>query len=109
MQPAACQTPGNASEHRQRVDVDGNIGAQMQSFGTQELLRGGKIPCLDEYDEAVDAAEASNHGRRRSKDLLVVLPGKRLCKVFDEYLRLRPGLSLILRLVEQLDEPAESG
>ena len=42
------------SEHRDGVNVDGDISAQVELLLLEEIVYGRKVRRLDEHDEAVD-------------------------------------------------------
>ena len=58
----------DGSEHRDGVDIDGDIGAQVELLLLEEIMHGRKVRRLDEHDEAVDAAEAGDDSGRRASD-----------------------------------------
>lgn len=96
----------DGSEHRDGVDIDGDIGAQVELLLLEEIMHGRKVRRLDEHDEAVDTAEAGDDSGRRADDLMALASGEGEFEGLDERLRLRLCLHLRRILVEQLDEAA---
>lgn len=94
------------SKHCDGVDVDGDIGAQMKFLFLEKIMHFGKVRGLDEYDKAVDAAEAGNDGRRWANGLIAVLPRKLQLEFLDEGRGLVFGLFLVFILIQELDQTA---